>query len=1106
MNALAPGAATMTVLFTDLVGSTALRSRVGDDQADALRREHDELLARVIAEHRGHVVKGLGDGIMAVFHAPSEGVAAAVAINRAIARRNRKAKEPMTLRMGISVGEVRVEGDDVFGTPVVESSRLCGKAGDDQILVSVYVKALAGSRTSVTYRELGELELKGLSEPLMTYEVLWWEAGETGGLPFPHVPMVSCRSRFVGRNLERFALADAWSRARAGRGPVVIISGDDGVGKSRLALEFARAQHDEGATVLYGRCQGEATPPFQPFVDALRFHISHLSDAQLPELLGAGAGELVRLVPELAGRLTQPEHAEADADVEQRRLFDAVSSWLSAISKLEPVVFVIDDAHLASPSTLNLLEHLVQTTHPLRLLILVTWAQASSVPQPPLASLLTLLRRLARGAEHIHLTGLDQRAVAAIVKDAYGEGLDQQAAALPAALASSTGGNPLVVLGDLDYLLATGQVSSRSGNWVFTTTPEQLTFPATLAEVIEYRLGSLGDAELNVLRVAAVIGEEFDLPVLRVVAGVDEAELQRALDAAATAGVICEVPGAHLQLVFAHRAIRDALLESADPHWLRDQHRRVADEIERQAGPGHDRYIFDLAYHYCAAGGSGGDLQRAVDFATAAANRSRDQRAHHESVGWYRTALELFERSGVRNDHRLFDVLVALGEAERRAGIPGASERFRRAAAIATARGDLTKVARVALAARRGLSDEQLPPDPGRREMLAAAVRASTADQPDVRARLLAHLAAELTWAPDGADRFALCDEALDLARRCGDRQVLAEVLRLSLGALDVPEEIGRRTELALELDALASALEDPALGFRAAIELVAISHELGERTRHDEWLLISRERAEALGRPRAWWRVLLAESRRAFLSGDLERAEQFGRDALAWSPTDPVAQSCTATMNLAIARLQGQLANHVAELDRSAASSSPADQLRAARFLADAGRLDRAHGIYAHHAAAGFSLPSDPSRGIYLVTIAYLCSVFGDAPNARLLSERLEPFAHRMFLGPEVAPAGAQLLAMLSATAGQIAEAERWFERAVTLHESVGGVLFAAESRLEWARVCHAIGVIDRARVLADQARSAGAAHRARGLEAQAQALLAAIATPSRAYGESTG
>jgi len=293
-------------------------------------------------------------------------------------------------------------------------------------------------------------------------------------------------------------------------------------------------------------------------------------------------------------------------------------------------------------------------------------------------------------------------------------------------------------------------------------------------------------------------------------------------------------------------------------------------------------------------------------------------------------------------------------------------------------------------------------------------------------------------------------------------------------------------------------------LAFRAAIELVAIAHEKGDRGTHDDWLAKARERATVLRRPRAWWRLLVAESRRFFLVGDLDQAETLGRDALAWAPSDPIARTIYAGTELAAVRLRGRLAERVADIEGQLPNVSPADQLRLARILADAGRLDLAHAVYAARVANGFDLPRDPTFGSSLVMLAYLCALLGDGANAGYLLERLEPYADRMFVGVEPLPTVAHYLAMLSATSGHVTEAQSWFERAVTLHESVGAVLFAAESRLEWARLCHAIGVADRARVLAEQARSAAGAHHAEGIEAQAQALLAVIDTPPRPYGES--
>src|ERR1041385_2558191 len=164
---MAVSRAPATVLFTDLVGSTELRGRLGEEAADDLRRRHDQLLAQAVEANSGRVVKGLGDGIMATFAGASDAVAAAVAIQQGIDRLNRsgKAPVPVAVRVGLSAGDVAFEDDDVHGTPVIEASRLCAAAVGNEILVSEIVRILA-ALADAHLRDQGPLELKGLQRPL----------------------------------------------------------------------------------------------------------------------------------------------------------------------------------------------------------------------------------------------------------------------------------------------------------------------------------------------------------------------------------------------------------------------------------------------------------------------------------------------------------------------------------------------------------------------------------------------------------------------------------------------------------------------------------------------------------------------------------------------------------------------------------------------------------------------------------------------------------------------------------------------------------------------------------------------------------------------------
>ncbi|MGH9008749.1 MAG: adenylate/guanylate cyclase domain-containing protein, partial [Acidimicrobiia bacterium] len=140
------GRLTATVLFTDLVGSTELRGRLGEEAAEELRRRHDRLLTEAVEANAGQVVKGLGDGIMATFAGASDAVAAAVAIQQAVDRLNRSGKAPVPLgvRVGLSAGDVTFEDDDVHGTPVIEAARLCAAAEGGEVLIADVVRVLAG--------------------------------------------------------------------------------------------------------------------------------------------------------------------------------------------------------------------------------------------------------------------------------------------------------------------------------------------------------------------------------------------------------------------------------------------------------------------------------------------------------------------------------------------------------------------------------------------------------------------------------------------------------------------------------------------------------------------------------------------------------------------------------------------------------------------------------------------------------------------------------------------------------------------------------------------------------------------------------------------------
>jgi class 3 adenylate cyclase len=245
-----------TILLTDLVGSTRLATSVGPGRADELREEHFGLLRQAIASTDGQEVKNLGDGLMVAFGSASGAVSCAVAMQQLFERRYGEAEQGLHVRIGVGAGESTVKNGDYFGMPTVEAARLCAQAPADGILISALVKTLAGRCDGVDFASAGELELKGFPEPVEAFSVSWAPLGEeaagAGGWPLPavlrSVPPVS----YVGRVEERAAIEEAKVLAHDGARQVVLLSGEPGIGKTRLSSYGAHRAHAAGFAVCWG--------------------------------------------------------------------------------------------------------------------------------------------------------------------------------------------------------------------------------------------------------------------------------------------------------------------------------------------------------------------------------------------------------------------------------------------------------------------------------------------------------------------------------------------------------------------------------------------------------------------------------------------------------------------------------------------------------------------------------------------------------------------------------------------------------------------------------------------------------------------------------------
>ena len=423
--------ATATVLFVDLAGSTAQRVALGDDAADDLTAAFDRMSRRTVVAHDGSVVKGTGDGLMAVFTAASDAVGAAVAIHQAAELHNRNIEQPrhLSIRIGCSAGDVRFEAGDCRGTPVVEAARLEAASTAGEIWVSDLVRSLVGSRGTYVFESVGTFDLKGLAEPLTAHRVPWAPLvdapapGQASGdavdagvwrVPLPH--RLEPGAAFVGRTSERAMLDGALRAMKSeGRRRVVLLGGEPGIGKTALAASLAAAAHADAAVVLYGRSDEDLGIPYQPWTEALAHLVRHASEGVLAAHVAARGGVLVRLVPELGERVNATPVASSDPEAERYLVFGAVVDLLERVSRSAPVVLVLDDLHWADVPSLQLLHHVVGAEAMLSVLIVATYRDTDVADDAPLAATLASLYR-EPGIERIAVVGLDDAGVVELLE------------------------------------------------------------------------------------------------------------------------------------------------------------------------------------------------------------------------------------------------------------------------------------------------------------------------------------------------------------------------------------------------------------------------------------------------------------------------------------------------------------------------------------------------------------------------------------------------------------------------------------------------------------------------------------------------------------------
>ena len=637
--ALSPAAAErrpITVMFCDLVGSTSLAAKLDAEDWRNLVNAYLDQASAAVTDFGGHVLKKLGDGLMALFGYPhaqendaERAVRAALAIQRALSELNARnaanGAPELSARVGIESGPAVVEASgEVFGDAPNVAARVQAAADPGSILVTGSVqRQVAGLFVA---EELGARELRGVSSPVQLFRIIRASGGGRRGGARTLTP-------FVGRDEELSVLTRRWERARTGHGQLVPIVGEPGIGKSRLVEEFrARLGEAPHTFVEWSSSQLLQNTPLHPIAEWGR---QRFGGAETParqrfadlentlRLIGLDPAEYAPLLAPLV-EIPLPEERAAKLAPEElrRRQLAAMTAWVLAGARTQAVVLAFEDLHWADPTSLDLMRVLAERGAQVPLLIIAT-TRPEFLPPWSARSHHSL----------ISLSPLDRMQVAKMVSELSAHH------ALPRdiveGVSERTGGVPLFVEEVTRLLLERGQPGGLQA------------IPPTLQQSLAARLDRLGEAR-EVAQIGAVLGRDFTYALLRAVGGIDDPALQSSLDRLAEADLlISEGAGSQGNYHFKHALIQDAAYESLLKSSRQALHRRAAEILVGQPEQAAAEPEV-IAHHFTQAGLD----ELAIEWWGKAGDQALRRSAFQEAIAHLGKAIAMADKPGTASTPR----------------------------------------------------------------------------------------------------------------------------------------------------------------------------------------------------------------------------------------------------------------------------------------------------------------------------------------------------------------------------------------------------------------------------------------------------------------------
>jgi DNA-binding CsgD family transcriptional regulator len=813
----------------------------------------------------------------------------------------------------------------------------------------------------------------------------------------------------VGRVAERAMLAGCLRSALDGQRQLVLVAGEPGAGKTRLAEEAIDQACELGLTYAVGRASDdEGSPPYWPFLQVFR----GLPGRPPVELSGLAGGD------------------EPTGSARERfRLFEATTEALVAAAEPSGLLMVLDDLQWADAATLRLLVHLATGVSPARLMVVATYRDTETAGQESLRAAVAALAREA-SVTRIRLSGLDEAEVAAHLAAVTGWPVPDSVAA---AVWRRTRGNPFFV-GELGRLLASG-------------TDGQL--PDGVRDAVRDRLGRLSPACRTLVAAAAVLGSAVDPVAVAHITGTDLGTVLAALDEGSVAAILTAAP----ERRFAHDLFREAARLGVPTVERLTLHRRMAEHLSAR-GDG-DTRVAEIAFHWLESLPTG-DATQAVEWTERAADRAMAQLAWEEAAALYQRALDAGDTHGVLAAPDRCRLLLAVAQAQVRAfDLDGARRSLLSAVDVARAAGDVESLARAALT-MEGVNDVVW--EPTSRALCGEVLDKLPVGDGPVRARLLALLVVAGGWAVPDESR-ARSAEALAMAERVGDRHALREALRARQMALSGPDGAAQRLALGDRLVALGGDHDDDAVLWGLLWRFDALA-QLGDLDGAEADVDRINAVAVRLRSPLAAWHMARCRAAVAAARGRFGEALAYGNDA-------DLAAKRAGNMGAHVPS-QGlllMLRNQVGALDGSSfepAELNPGAPVPAfhralhATWLIAEGRRDEAHRIYR-------SLPTVDGLPPFVhlsawATMAELAEQFDDRETAAQMYRLLLPHADLFVCGGAavimIVGSVRYPLGIAAATMGRLDDATRHLRAAIDSGHRAGMPPMVAQATHQLARV----------------------------------------------------